>query len=99
MMPEIVQNPVGTAEPWHVRLARVLFAFVCLQVAVVLIISPWVQAWEHNFFSVLSEGWRKVWVSPYFRGAVSGVGVVNLLVAFIELGRAIGLGKHTQGLG
>jgi hypothetical protein len=99
MMPQTVQNPLSTTEPWHIRLMRVLFALVCLQVALVLIISPWVQAWEHNYFSVLSEGWRKVWVSPYFRGAVSGVGFVNLLVAITELIRAIGLGRHPHGPG
>ena len=54
-------------------------------VGVMLVALPWLPDWNLNFFSGSSRGWYSIWVNPYFRGAVSGVGVLNLCVSFLEL--------------
>ena len=30
---------------------------------------------------------QSVWVSPYFRGAISGIGLVNIYISFVEVFR------------
>jgi hypothetical protein len=50
-----------------------------------LVLLPWTPAWDQNFFSGWSPGWYAVWVNPYFRGAVSGVGALNLYVVVADL--------------
>jgi hypothetical protein len=45
------------------------------------------EGWQHNLYATLSPGWNTVWVNPWLRGAVSGLGAVNLLIALVELFR------------
>ena len=54
-------------------------------VGVTLMTLPWLPDWNRNFFSGNSRAWYSVWINPYFRGAVSGVGVLNLWVSFLEV--------------
>jgi hypothetical protein len=36
-----------------------------------------------------SPKFRAIWMSPYFRGALSGLGLVNIYVGVAELGRQL----------
>ncbi len=38
-----------------------------------------------EYFSGTSRTWYSIWMNTYFRGAVSGVGVLNLYISFLEL--------------
>jgi hypothetical protein len=35
--------------------------------------------------ATFADIWRKMWMSPYFRGAVSGLGVVNIYISLLEV--------------
>lgn len=75
---------------WHHKLAGLLFVIFCFELGVFLLVLPWLHVWERNYLSWIfpEHGWwRGVWLSPYFRGAVSGVGMINLYVAFLEVFR------------
>ena len=72
---------------WYHKLGSIIFAFFCFEVGVFLILFPWLTLWDANYFSLLTEDWRQVWMSPYFRGAVSGVGIVNIYIAVLEVFR------------
>jgi hypothetical protein len=50
-------------------------------------IFPWTPYWDANYFGSLAPQWRQFWSNLYFRGAVSGLGVVNLYIAVLELYR------------
>ena len=76
-----------SGHPWYLKAAAVLYAFFCFEIGVVLIVLPWLNVWDHNYFSRLASRWPEVWMSPYLRGAVSGLGVVDVAIAFIELFR------------
>lgn len=67
------------------RVQAFLAALLLTMVGVMLLVLPWMPGWDQNYFSGGGRGWYSVWMSPYFRGAVSGVGVVNLLVSFVEV--------------
>ena len=72
---------------WHQKLAAVLIIALCFEIGFFLVVFPWTEYWDHNYFSTLIAGWRRYWTSDYIRGAVSGLGVVNLFVSLIEIGR------------
>jgi hypothetical protein len=48
---------------------------------------PWTGFWESNYFSALVPEWHGYWENPYVRGAVSGLGVVNLYISLVEIAR------------
>ena len=87
---------VGVASPpWHHVLARLLFAIFLFELGVFLIIYPWLDAWTSNRFATFgaeslaaatfADFWRSTWVNPYFRGAISGLGVVNIYISLLEV--------------
>jgi hypothetical protein len=47
---------------------------------------PWWPAfWEHNYFALRWPALRVVLANNFVRGAVSGLGVVNLFAGFADL--------------
>lgn len=77
------------------RLTVIFFIILCLLLGVYLILSPWDTLfgnWSENYLLVLvSEGSglpgiQRTVASNWFRGAVTGLGVLNLIIAFWEIG-------------
>ena len=66
------------------RILRIVFLLFCLEVGLILLLLPWTLLWDNNYFFSLSSGWRTFWLSSYLRGAVSGLGLVNLWIASVE---------------
>ena len=57
-----------------------------VQVGLVLIVLPWWPAfWEHNYFAVAWPALRTLMTNNFVRGAVSGLGLVNLCAGFADL--------------
>jgi len=55
-------------------------------VGLLLIVLPWWPAfWEHNYFAVTWPPLRSVLSNNFVRGAVSGLGFVNLFAGFADL--------------
>jgi hypothetical protein len=63
------------------RLWTICFIVLAFELGGFLILFPWREAWHLNHFPTLFPGFFDIWDSPYFRGAVSGLGVVDLLIA------------------
>ena len=80
--------------PWYQKAGAVLYAFFCFEIGVVLILLPWLAIWDHNYFARLASRWPEVWMSPYLRGAISGVGAVDIVISFIELFRLRRFARH-----
>jgi len=70
---------------WYHKLFAVFFALFAIELGIFLLMVPWTGIWERNFIARLVPQWYGVWVSPYMRGAVSGVGLLNLWVALTEV--------------
>lgn len=64
-------------------------AAVCTLVGTLLVVAPWLPNWDQNYFSGSQPGWYAIWTDSYFRGAVSGVGALNLYISFVELLRLV----------
>jgi hypothetical protein len=72
---------------WYHKMAAVLFVSFCLAVGLFLLIFPWTDGWDNNYFSTSIPVWRQYWDNMYVRGAISGLGVVNLYISFVEMFR------------
>ena len=72
---------------WYHKFFAVMLAMVCLIVGVILVILPWMGAWEHNYFAGVTPFLRSWWGNFYLRGAVSGIGLVNLYISLVEVFR------------
>jgi hypothetical protein len=69
------------------RLIAVAFILFCFEIGLFLIFVPWSHLWEHNVLLGYSLHLRGVLLNNFFRGAVSGLGVVDLALGLSELGR------------
>lgn len=70
------------------KLSAVLFCIFCLEVGLFLLFYPWLDAlWSRNWLLRLNPQWHAVVMSEHFRGAVSGLGILNLFIAVIEIVR------------
>lgn len=52
---------------------------------VILVFVPWSAFWERNYFAESLPLLSALIKSPYFRGAVSGIGVLNILAGLADL--------------
>ena len=72
---------------WFHRFAALLYIFFCFELGVFLLMFPWTDWWPRNYFSGLGPAWYEFWVSPYLRGAISGLGVIDICISFSEVFR------------
>lgn len=66
----------------------------CL-VGIVLILAPWSDLWETNSLLQLHPSVRTLLLSAFTRGAVTGLGFVNILLAVLDT-RDLFRGRHGQ---
>jgi hypothetical protein len=64
---------------------RLLTASMGTVVGLILLLLPWLPTWDQNYFSGWSPEWFSLWMNSYFRGAISGVGVLNVYIAVAEM--------------
>lgn len=68
-----------------VLIRRLVYVALFLEVGLLLIVLPWSTFWERNYFVYAWPALRPVLMNPFVRGAVSGLGFVNLFAGFAEL--------------
>ena len=87
---QTLPGPVPVVRPpfrWYHKMSSILFITFCLEIGFFLLIYPWTEYWESNYFAAIVPEWHRYWVNLYVRGAISGVGVVNLYISFVEMFR------------
>jgi hypothetical protein len=72
---------------WYHKMSAVIFITFCLEIGLFLLIFPWTDYWPSNYFSTAIPLWSNYWDNMYVRGAISGLGVVNLYISFLEIFR------------
>jgi hypothetical protein len=83
------QEPERTRPLWPARLLGICFAIFAFEIGIFLVTFPWIDYyWKINYLQTY-PGLRDVWEDPYFRGALTGLGLVNIYVGFWELMRAL----------
>ena len=69
------------------KIQAVVFILFCLEMGIVLVLFPWSALWDQNYFFGLAPRWNRIFFSSYLRGAISGLGVVNIWIALSEAWR------------
>jgi hypothetical protein len=64
---------------------RLVFVAFFLEVGLLLLVMPWSAFWEQNYFAVVWPPLQQAMTNNFVRGAVSGIGVLNLYAAFADL--------------
>ena len=64
---------------------RLLVAALYFEVGLVLAVVPWLPFWDHNYFAEAFPFVHAVITNNFFRGAVTGLGVVDVGIAISEL--------------
>jgi hypothetical protein len=64
---------------------RLLLTAFFFEAGLVLVIVPWSIYWERNYFVQLLPMVEPFLTSDYVRGAITGLGLVNLVAGFVEI--------------
>lgn len=59
----------------------VVLALLWLALGLALVLTPWLEVWETNYFVYTYPAVGLLIRSPYIRGAVSGLGVLDVLLS------------------
>lgn len=83
-------TPPGST--WVQRLFSILFIIFCFELGLFLLIYPWTEGWSENYFGwiapdAVQTNWHAFWTNSFVRGGISGLGVVNLWIAVLEVFR------------
>jgi len=62
---------------------------LCFEVGVFLLVFPWMDAWNQNWFPS-----QHIWLldrgeSNFFRCALTGLGAINVYISFVEIMRLL----------
>jgi hypothetical protein len=68
------------------RIFRALLVVLCFEMGALLLYLPWTAFWEQNYFLSHFPSLMHIALHPSFRGIVSGVGVLDILLAFGLMG-------------
>lgn len=88
------------------RLTVIFFVLLCLLLGIYLILAPWdalFGPWGENYLLLYltdkagAPAVQRAVASTWFRGAVTGLGVMNLVIAFWELAHFKQSVKSLQG--
>ena len=64
---------------------RLVYIALFFEIGLLLVVLPWSAFWEQNYFAGVWPALGAVASNNFVRGAVSGLGVVNLVAGFAEL--------------
>jgi len=81
------------ASAMSVKLTILFFILICFEIGILLVILPWVPSpsWNENYLLVLAADkmhwpWLAIAMkSGYARGAVTGLGVLNIMLGVWEI--------------
>ncbi|HKX27052.1 MAG TPA: hypothetical protein VJ302_05100 [Blastocatellia bacterium] len=73
------------------KITVIVYILICFEVGILLVFLPWTPYWEDNVFLHLITGkldapWiRTLLISGYIKGAVSGLGALNILAGLRDI--------------
>ena len=67
------------------KLFYCVYVLYCFEMGIFLVIFPWLRLWEQNQLLSYYPFLRLVVLDNFFRGAVSGLGIANLILGGWEV--------------
>lgn len=74
---------------WLARLSGLAWVIFCFEIGIILVVYPWLPGWDTNWLAGWRPDFRPFWLNPYLRGAVTGLGAVNIAISLAELYRIL----------
>jgi hypothetical protein len=68
------------------RILSAILVVVCCMMGAVLFYLPWTGVWEQNYFLTHFPSLMHILLHPSFRGAVSGLGILDIFLAIRMIG-------------
>lgn len=65
-----------------IRILRALTVVLLFEMGALLLYLPWSSFWENNYFLFHYPWLMRIVLHPSLRGIVSGIGVLDIFVAF-----------------
>jgi hypothetical protein len=78
-------RPATGLQRWYEIASSLVLIIFCLEIGLFLMAFPWTEYWERNFFSHIVPEWHRFWDNSYVKGAVSGLGVLNVYISLLEI--------------
>jgi hypothetical protein len=71
---------------WQSRLLGICSAIFTFEIGLFLVVFPWMDdVWSINYLQKLLPLLHDIWSDPYFRGALTGLGLVNIYISCLEM--------------
>ena len=64
---------------------RLIYVAFFLEVGLLLVVLPWSTFWDNNWFAFKWPAIRPFLNNHFVRGAITGLGGVNLVAGFVDL--------------
>ncbi len=91
LTPDPAPPPVEAPPPepsrrrsWLLILCFSVFAF---EIGLFLVVFPWMDTWSLNYFAGAYPALEDIWEEPAFKGALMGLGFLNIYVSLSQLMR------------
>jgi hypothetical protein len=75
---------------------RLVYVAFFLEVGLLLVVLPWSAFWEHNYFAEAWPALQSLLTNNFVRGAVTGLGLVNLVAGFADLAMVFAAREHQE---
>ena len=85
-------RPKPRVRRW-ISILRFFYVLLTLGFGVSLLVLPWSSLWDSNYLLYLYPKIRPIVVNPYFKGAVLGLGIANIMIGFKEIDYFRGISK------
>jgi len=82
--PQSLPRSRSTGRIWLRRVGVLFFVFVCATIGVMLMILPWRPEWSDNPLLLPYPVFRGIVSTGFFRGLVTGLGLLNVWIGFWE---------------
>lgn len=69
------------------RLLTIVYIVLCFEIGVFLFVFPWISLWTKNYFVSHYPLIAAIARNYFLRGAVSGLGLADVWLAFFEIWR------------
>jgi len=79
-----------------VLVRRLVYVAFFLEVGLLLVVLPWSGFWTRNYFAEAWPALHPLLTNNFVRGAVTGLGVVNLFAGFADLALVFAAREHRE---
>jgi hypothetical protein len=85
--PELALGPQRTRRRRQSPLQPATVALISFAVGLFLMVFPWTDDWNINYIQQISPRLQDLWDQDSFRGAFTGLGLVNIYIACLQIAR------------